>query len=59
MKIPNRISAVMVLAFFPLAPLAGLGAWDILHHVAAGLAVLLRSEFCCSSPVGSGVAMPS
>ena len=34
MKIPNRISAVMVLAFFPLALLLGLGAWDILDHVA-------------------------
>jgi prepilin peptidase CpaA len=41
MKIPNRISAVMVLAFFPLALLAGLGAWDLLHHVAAGLIMLL------------------
>ena len=41
MKIPNRISALMVLAFFPLALLAGLGAWDILYHVAAGLGVLL------------------
>jgi prepilin peptidase CpaA len=40
MKIPNRISAVMVLAFFPLALLLGLGAWDILNHVAAGLGVL-------------------
>ena len=40
MKIPNRVSALMVLAFFPLALLAGLGAWDILYHVAAGLAVL-------------------
>ena len=40
MKIPNRISAVMVLAFFPLALLVGLGAWDILNHVAAGLGVL-------------------
>lgn len=40
MKIPNRISAVMVLAFFPLAVLMGLGAWDILNHVAAGLGVL-------------------
>ncbi len=41
MKIPNRISAVMVLAFFPLALLAGLNAWDLLHHVAAGLIMLL------------------
>jgi prepilin peptidase CpaA len=41
MKIPNRISVVMVLAFFPLALLAGLGAWDLLHHVEAGLLMLL------------------
>ena len=40
MKIPNRIAALVVLAFFPLAMLAGMGAWDILYHVAAGLAVL-------------------
>jgi prepilin peptidase CpaA len=40
MKIPNRISLVMVLAFFPLALLAGLGAWDVAYHVAAGLGVL-------------------
>jgi prepilin peptidase CpaA len=40
MKIPNRISAAMVLAFFPLALLAGLGAADLVHHVAAGLIML-------------------
>jgi prepilin peptidase CpaA len=40
MKIPNRISAVLVLAFFPLAALAGLGAWEVLDHVGAGLLVL-------------------
>jgi prepilin peptidase CpaA len=40
MKIPNRLSALMVLAFFPLALLAGLGPWAILWHVAAGLGVL-------------------
>lgn len=40
MKIPNRISAVLVLAFFPLAALAGLGAWEVLDHVGAGLCVL-------------------
>ena len=58
MKIPNRISAVMVLAFFPLALLAGLGAWDILDHVAAGLSCCC-SACCCSSPAGSAAAMPS
>ena len=41
MKIPNRISAVMVLAFFPLALLAGLDAWDIADHVAAGVLMLV------------------
>ena len=40
MKIPNRISILMVLSFFPLATLAGLGGVDILQHVAAGVAVL-------------------
>jgi prepilin peptidase CpaA len=41
MKIPNPISAVMVLAFLPLALLAGLGPWDILDHAGAGLIGLL------------------
>ncbi len=40
MKIPNRISAVLVLAFFPLAALAGLGAWDMLSHLGAGVLML-------------------
>ena len=31
----------MVLAFFPLALLAGFDAWDIANHVAAGLLMLL------------------
>jgi prepilin peptidase CpaA len=40
MTIPNRISAVMVVAFFPLAPLAGLGLADIGSHLAAGMLLL-------------------
>jgi prepilin peptidase CpaA len=40
MTIPNRVSAVMVIAFFPLAALAGLGGWEIAQHVAAGVLVL-------------------
>jgi prepilin peptidase CpaA len=40
MKIPNRISVALVLAFFPLAVLAGLGVWTILDHVAAGVLML-------------------
>jgi prepilin peptidase CpaA len=37
LKIPNRLSAVMVLAFLPLALLAGPWAWELLDHVGAGL----------------------
>jgi len=40
MRIPNRIPAIMVLAFFPLALLAGLGAGEIVRHLAAGLILL-------------------
>jgi prepilin peptidase CpaA len=40
MRIPNRISVVMVLAFFPLALLAGLGTAEIVNHLAAGLLLL-------------------
>lgn len=41
MTIPNRISLVLVAAFLVLAPLAGLGPWQIVHHFGAGLAVLV------------------
>lgn len=41
MKIPNRISVVLVLAFFPLAFLAGLGIWQVAAHVGAGALMLL------------------
>src|SRR5207247_505290 len=41
MKIPNRLSAVMVLAFLPLGLLAGLEPWEFLDHVGAGLIGLL------------------
>jgi prepilin peptidase CpaA len=40
MKIPNRISLALVLAFFPMALLAGLGISEILNHLAVGLAFL-------------------
>jgi prepilin peptidase CpaA len=40
MKIPNRISVVMAVAFLPLALAAGLGLWTILDHVSAGLLML-------------------
>ena len=41
MKIPNRISVLLVLAFFPLALLAGLDGWVIADHVSAGVAMLV------------------
>jgi prepilin peptidase CpaA len=41
MKIPNRISVLMVLAFFPLALLAGLDVWAIADHVGAGVIMLV------------------
>jgi prepilin peptidase CpaA len=40
MTIPNRISLAMVAAFVVLAPLAGLGPWQIANHFGAGLLVL-------------------
>lgn len=40
MQIPNRISAALVLAFFPLALMAGLQPWEIVHHLMAGFIVL-------------------
>lgn len=40
MKIPNRISAVLVLSFFPMALLAGLGVADVMSHMGAALGVL-------------------
>lgn len=40
MTIPNRISIVMLVAFFPAAWLAGLDGWQILEHIGAFLVVL-------------------
>ena len=58
MKIPNRISVVLVLAFFPLAFLAGLGVWDVAAHVGAGTLMLLVG-FGLLQAAGSAAAMPS
>lgn len=41
LTIPNRVSVVMALAFFPLAWLAGIGWVAVADHLAAGTAVLL------------------
>ena len=40
MTIPNRVSLALFVAFLVFAPLAGLGAHDMLWHLAAGVAVL-------------------
>jgi len=40
LTIPNRISLALVTAFALLAPLAGLGPWQMAHHLGAGLLVL-------------------
>ena len=40
MTIPNKVSIVLVAAFFLLAPLAGLGLYDIALHVSAGIVTL-------------------
>ena len=40
MTIPNRISIVLVAAFFVLAPLAGLSLYDMSLHIAAGCVAL-------------------
>ena len=39
MTIPNRVSAILLAAFFVAAPLAGLGLADIAMHLTAGLIV--------------------
>ena len=39
MTIPNRVSAILLAAFVLVAPLAGLGPYDIAMHLAAGLLV--------------------
>ncbi|MGI9387741.1 MAG: A24 family peptidase [Methyloligellaceae bacterium] len=41
MTIPNRVSIVLVAAFFVLAPLAGLGLQDMSLHIAAGCVTLV------------------
>jgi prepilin peptidase CpaA len=41
MTIPNRLTLGLGVAFFLLAPIAGLGWQDILSHMSAGAAMLL------------------
>ena len=46
MTISNRISLALVAGFLVLAPLGGMGPYDIALHVAAGLAVLVVAFGC-------------
>lgn len=40
MKIPNRISLALIVAFFAVAPFVGLGLDGIAWHIACGISVL-------------------
>jgi prepilin peptidase CpaA len=46
MTISNRVSLLLIAGFALLAPLSGLGAYEILLHVAAGAAVLAAAFTC-------------
>jgi prepilin peptidase CpaA len=41
MKIPNPISVLLVLGFFPMAVFAGLDPWSIADHLGAGVLMLV------------------
>lgn len=43
MRIPNRVSLSLAVAFLVAAPLAGLGPTEILSHIGAGAVVLAAS----------------
>ena len=46
MTISNRISLALAAGFLVLAPLSGMGVYDILSHVGAGAAVLTAAFIC-------------
>ena len=57
MKIPNQVSLMMALGFLALATASGMGAHDIMMHVAAGAAVLVIAFSCFAMGwVGGGDA---
>jgi prepilin peptidase CpaA len=57
MKIPNRVSLMLVLGFLALATASGMSAHDIMMHVAAGAAVLVIAFACFAMGwVGGGDA---
>jgi prepilin peptidase CpaA len=57
MKISNRVSLMLALGFLALAIASGMGAYDILMHVAAGATVLVVAFGCFAMGwVGGGDA---
>jgi prepilin peptidase CpaA len=57
MTISNRVSLILVGGFFALAPVAGLGAYDVLSHVsAAGIVLVLAFVLFARGWIGGGDA---
>ena len=57
MKIPNQVSLMLALGFLALAIASGMGAYDIVKHVAAGATVLVIAFGCFAMGwVGGGDA---
>jgi prepilin peptidase CpaA len=46
MTISNRVSLALAVGFLVLAPLSGMGVYDILSHIGAGAAVLTVAFAC-------------
>jgi len=46
MTISNRVSLILALGFFALAPVSGMSGADMLMHLAAGGTVLVAGFFC-------------
>src|SRR5262245_2320311 len=57
MTISNRVSLVLVVGFFALALVTGMGGWDVLMHVGAAFAVLaVTFTFFAFGWIGGGDA---
>ncbi|MBV9563530.1 MAG: prepilin peptidase [Bradyrhizobium sp.] len=57
MTISNRVSLVLAAGFLVLAPLGGMGSWEMLLHLGAGAVVLVAAFGCFAMGwVGGGDA---
>jgi prepilin peptidase CpaA len=57
MTISNRVSLALIAGFFALAPIIGMGGWEVLLHVGAALAVLaVAFMFFACGWIGGGDA---